>query len=177
MDGAPGPRRGADENRALHARLLQRDPTATADLADREIGPLAVGPRQRFARHRFPVVDDALLESAAIDLILQLGEEPEKYDPDHLPLHAYLLMAAGRDVQTALRREANRQRRQIPLESVGLSPPGRNSEVSGANPTADPADRTLEALERAHLERLFEELRGTGREIMQSVVDDERRGR
>ena len=36
------------------------------------------------------------------DLILKLGREPEKYDPDRGTLSAYLRMAARGDVKNAL---------------------------------------------------------------------------
>lgn len=131
MDRAPGQQgrsSGSLDDRALHARLLDGDPTASADLALAHLAPLT-----RWLQARFPRQDAHLLESIAIDLVLGLAEHPWRYDPEQLGLAAYLRMAARRDVLNALRRP----RRAEPLEVVELAQRAGNSLVDGP---ADPAD-------------------------------------
>lgn len=126
-----------DDDRALRARLLRRDPLAPSDLAVAHLEPLVEWLGRAFPRRAFPSMDPDLLRIAATDLILDLAETPERYDPDRGDLPAYLRMAAKGDVLNALKREGRRAGRQVPLEDVELSGWARNSLVEGP---PDPAE-------------------------------------
>lgn len=130
-----GDARAAD--RALHCRLVAGDPTAPTDLAERYLGPLLA-----WLRRCHPREDDALLSDIATDLILDLGERPERYDADKRSLTGYLRMAANRDVLNARQSEHRRVAHLAPLARVELQPPARNSTQAG---TSDPADTVADA--------------------------------
>jgi hypothetical protein len=128
-----------DGGRALHARLLQQDPTATVDLAETYLSPLVEWLRRTFSER-----DDTLLETVAADLILKLGMQPEQYDPACSTLSAYLRMAARGDVKNARDKEHRRSQHLVSLADVEVHQPARNSEWSGAS---DPADAVIGALD------------------------------
>jgi hypothetical protein len=157
-----------DADRALHLRLLSRDPTATSDLVVSYLEPLTA-----WLRSTFPREDDALLETVATDLLLSVGERPEQYDPDRLSLMSYLHMAARGDVRNARESEHRHTRRHSPLEDVELRPPARNSQWAIAS---DPADTVLAALDDGDtvlaMRHHFDE---TEWEVVQMVLDGERR--
>ena len=90
-----GPERERD--RALHQRLLQRDPTAPSDLVVEYLEPLTSR-----LRSMFPRVDSDLLEGIADELVFDLGEHPEQYNPGRGGLATYLWIAARGDVLNAL---------------------------------------------------------------------------
>ena len=161
-----------DDDRALHARLIRRDPTAPSDLAVAHLEPLVGALRRAFPRGRFPAADDALLETVAHDLILDLAERPEQYDPDRGGLAAYLRMAARRDVLNAVEKEHRRARRLAPLEDVELSAPARNREWTGA---ADPADALARAVDPATIASARGEFDTVEWEVVQLMADGERR--
>lgn len=160
---------GADDGRALHARLLQRDPTATADLAVIYLESLCDWLARAF-RH----VDCDLLETVATDLILALAVKPEQYDPDRLDLAAYLRMAARGDVSNALQREGRRAARLVSLEAVELSPWARNNLVEGP---ADPADLVAEAeaIDPETIASIRPHFDDTEWEVVQLMLEGERR--
>ncbi|MCC6179782.1 MAG: hypothetical protein IT305_31095 [Chloroflexi bacterium] len=160
-----GSERGDD--RALHARLLQADPTATSDLAIRFLAPLADWLRGAFRR-----VDPDVLESVATDLILNLGQRPTQYDPDKGGLMAYLRMAAKADVLNALKRERRRTSHEMPLEVVELRPPARNTSWAGAS---DPADAVADAADGAAIASALEHLDARDREVVRLMMQRERR--
>ena len=113
-----------------------------------------------------------MLSSIAIDLILDLAQRPEQYDPHRLSLSAYLLMAAKRDVLNAIQREQRRAGRTAPLEDVELQLPARNNEYAGG---ADPADAVVRAAADAEVARELAGLSATDREVVQLMMDGERR--
>lgn len=156
-----------DDERGLHARLFDRDPTAPADLAERFLPPLIA-----WLHHAFGAVDPLLLETIADDLILDLGERPEQYDPDRLPLTSYLHMAARGDVLNALKREQTRTRQLAPLEDVEVSASARNTVRAH---TSDPANAVESALGDERVEAMLERFVGRDREVVELIVDGERR--
>jgi hypothetical protein len=158
---------GHDDGRALHARLLRCDPTATADLAETYLPPL-VG----WLRRTYPRVDDALLESLAIDLVLALGQHPERFDPDRSSLPAYLRMAARGDVKNALETEHRRAAHLAPLDNVELQSPARNSVWASSSGLTDTVAETLDD-ERAAA--MLEHFTGRDRDIVELMWDGERR--
>lgn len=170
MEPDRGGRSGDTERageRALHARLLGRDPSASSDLAVRYLEPLITS-----LRRTFPGVEAALLETAAIDVVLDLAERPEQYDPDRAALPAYLRMAAKGDVLNALERERRRAGRLAPLEDVELRSPARNTQWADAS---DPIDAVSDALGGeviASLRSYFDEREW---EVVQLMTEGERR--
>jgi hypothetical protein len=156
-----------DGGRALHARLLRGDPTAPSDLAKIYLDPLATWLHQTFPRD-----DDAMLESIAIDLMLSLAEHPERYDPDKLSLSSYLRMAARGDVKNERDSARRRAAHHAPLEDVELRPPARNSRWANAS---DLAGRVADALDDERLAAVFEHFAGQEREVVELMVDGERR--
>jgi hypothetical protein len=160
---------GDDDGRALHARLLRRDPTAPPDLANRYLEGLVVSLRRSFIRDRF---DDDLLMTVAIELILDFGARPEQFDPDRLGLRAYLLMAAKRDVLNALQSERRRADRHVSLDDVELRSPARNRQWASAT---DPADTVVKALDDEQAAAVREHFMGRDREIVDLMWDGERR--
>lgn len=157
------------DDEALHARLVAGDPTASADLAATHLAGL-VGA----LRARFPNVDRSLLETAAIDLLLDLAETPARYDPARGGLRAYLTMATGGDVLNALRAERRRARHLVPVENVELLQRAGNLLVSGPEDPADIVSRQ-EPLDP----RLVVQLRGSFDdrewEVVQLMLEGERR--
>ena len=162
---APGSHDG--DGRALHARLLRRDPTAPSDLARLYLEPLLEWLAQWFAK-----VDDQLLDDVAVTLILKVGKEPDQYDPDRGTLSAYLRMAARGDLKNALQSERRRTARQISLESVELRPLARNREWASA---ADPADEVIAALDHERLPALREHFSAQDWEVVLMRIEGERR--
>lgn len=112
------------------------------------------------------------METVAIDLMLAVGRRPAQYDPERLSLSAYLRMAARGDVKNALERERRRIRRQIPLDDVELRAPVRNSPWTSAS---DPAGVVVDALADARLAALREQFVGRDREVVDLMLDGERR--
>lgn len=156
-----------DGGRGLHERLLRGEATAPSDLANLYLEPLLTS-----LSRRFPDVDDQLLGDVAIELILKLGREPEKYDPDRGTLSAYLRMAARRDMQNAFQTERRRTARQIPLEDVELSSSARNREWTSA---MDPADEVIRALDHERLTALREQFSARDWEVVLLRIEGERR--
>jgi hypothetical protein len=126
----------ADLGRVLHTRLLAGDPTAPAELVELHLDPLVL-----HLRRRYSTTDDHLLQTVAIDLLLDLAERPAQFNPHRADLAAYLRMAARRDVQNALRSEARRAAHHAPVEAVELAQLAGNPSREGL---MDPADMPLD---------------------------------
>jgi|DewCreStandDraft_1066081.scaffolds.fasta_scaffold13459_3 hypothetical protein len=134
VDTSARPATAAAEQ-ALHARLLAGDPTAPAELAETSLPRLVA----RLGRY-YKNVDPQLLESAAIDAVLDLAMHPHRYDPARGRLASYLLMAARRDLLNALQRTQRRAAHERPLTvidpsagDVELASPARNLRASEAD--------------------------------------------
>ena len=162
-----------DDGRALHLRLLGRDPTAPTDLADQYLPLLLDWLRRTFHE------DDALLTEVAIELILSLGERPEQYDPNRRPLPTYLRMAARWDLKNALARESRRTAHLVPLDidddppsDVEVRPRARNREWAR---TPDPADTVVDALYREKVLAMREYFDERDWEVVELQMDGERR--
>lgn len=112
---------GADEGRALHAALFSADPTAPAAFADAFYGPLCAHLTRTY---RYVSEDEAV--SVAGNLIVALVQKPELYNPEKLPVDAFLRMAAGRKMSTTAERVGRRRRREIALDFVAEPPAARN---------------------------------------------------
>lgn len=156
-----------DAGRSLHARLLARDPTAPSDLVSSYLQPLVEWLLRTYAGR-----DPAMLESIAIDLLLDVGERPEQYDPDRLSLFAYFRMAARGDVSNALAKEQRRTAHHVSWENVEIGLQARNSTWTSA---ADPADEVIEALDREKVLAMREQFNDRDWECVLLLLDGERR--
>src|SRR5262245_56469958 len=94
-----------DEARALHTRVLARDPTANADLCDACLERL-----RRSLQPAFRAVDEHLIDEAVERALLDYLENPNRYDPSRSPLRRYLSMLARRDLLSLLKREGRAMR-------------------------------------------------------------------
>lgn len=160
--------RSADAaDRELHARLLQADPTAPADLVSQYLNPLLAS-----LRRAFPGVDDQLLETKAHDAILDVGERPATYHPDRRSLAGYLLMDARGDVLNALKSERLRTSHILPLDDVELRPPARNTLWLE---TANPDDMVAKAATSERVEAVRGYFDEQEWEVVQLIGEGERR--
>lgn len=104
---------------ALHRLLLAHDPTAANDLAQAYLELLVI-----WLGEINPGVSEDLRLEAAEDAILALIRQPESYSPEQQTLEVYLRMSAQGDLRNRLSKERRRQKRQLSLASVELSPDG-----------------------------------------------------
>lgn len=110
------------EERELHGRLLARDAAATTECCFHYIPAVHALLRRRYPGERYA----HLLEEAIDTAVFNFVKRPEAYNPDLLPLAAYLRMAAHRDLQTLLKREQRRNLQIVPGDRVELVPDPRN---------------------------------------------------
>jgi RNA polymerase sigma-70 factor, ECF subfamily len=107
----------ADAGRALHARLLADDPTASYDIANAYLVRLA-----DWLRVSNPRVDPDICDMAAGDALVDLIKNPASYRPERQTLEVYLRMSASGDLKNLLRAERRHSRRRADLQAVELSP-------------------------------------------------------
>lgn len=106
-----------EREHALYARLLNNDPLASADLAERYLDALA-----GWLQRRNPGVGDPhLCTVAAGEAILALIKAPRSYDPARRSLEGYLRMSAQGDLLNLLRAERRHTDRRASLDAVELS--------------------------------------------------------
>lgn len=74
----------------------------------------------------FPRLHPHDVETAAGDALLAFFRRPHAYDPDRLPLPAYLRLIGRRRVANCLAREKRHRDGRIPWDSVELDLPDRN---------------------------------------------------
>lgn len=137
-----------DEERALHARLLAGDLTASAEVATRYLTGLV-----DVLSRKHPQVaarDETMVRDAATDALLDYAASPASFDPERRTLQGYLFMAAEGDLLNALakaRREHEREKLSDPVE---LRQSARNTGVG-----VPKAERELQHQElRARLNEL-----------------------
>ena len=94
----------------FHQRLLARDPTAFAEMAERFYAELVRRVGARAGRG-----DPALVEEAVGQALLDYNDHPERYDPERASLIAYLVMAGYRDFQNARAAESRKTGRDVSL--------------------------------------------------------------
>ncbi|HEY1187108.1 MAG TPA: hypothetical protein VGE74_05590 [Gemmata sp.] len=119
-----------DEGRLLHVALFSTDSTAISAFAEAFYGPLCA-----HLTRSYPHVAEDLLVSVASDLILKLVQEPEGYDPEQLPVCAFLRMAARKKLSTATERDTRRRRREVPIDFVAELPAPRNNRTADDEPS------------------------------------------
>jgi hypothetical protein len=155
----------------IHERLLARDLTAPAELAER-IFPTLVEALQR-ANPR--VSDPALIHDAAGDAFLAYIKAPAMFDPARRSLLGYLKMAAQGDLVNALARERRRRRREQAVDDVELvTALGKESHgvQSHAFDSGSPDGASIASKVQARVCELFPDARD--REIAELVIAGER---
>lgn len=144
---------------ALHHRLVDGDPVASAEIAERLLPPLI-----KYLCARYPAGGDShLAESAAIDALVNYLERPVQYDPNKLSLLSYLRMAAWRDLLNEIEREDR---------SSGASQLGHFVELdalSAEQEIEDPSIPSIETLVAHNTSPAWEQLA----EILPDPVDYE----
>lgn len=117
---------------AAWERLVADSDTA-ADFAELVLGPLI---QALAARHSDAPPDD--LETAAGDALLELFDNPSRFDPTRRGLAGYLLMAAEGDLRNLRAKERRHHRQRIPGDVVELDPAARNEEGADLPPWDSP---------------------------------------
>jgi hypothetical protein len=108
----------AEEELVLLRRLMERDATATADLAVAFLNALI----DWMLRINSKKVPEILCIEAAEDAILSLIKNPGSYQSDRkTTLFSYLKMSAQGDLRNCLRREKNQMKGNVSLDSLELS--------------------------------------------------------
>jgi hypothetical protein len=88
----------------FHQRILENDVTAFAEFCE-AVFPYLIS----YLRRSFPLVEEHMRETIAIDDLLAYKLEPQKYDPTKASLIGYLQMAARMDMLNAIDKEKRRQ--------------------------------------------------------------------
>ncbi len=105
-----------DPIRAAHDRLVAGDRVASEELASLLLDPLLARLRRRWPRWKHTDV----LHDAAVDVMLDYLQAPERYDPGSGPLLRWLEVAAHRDLTNTYRSARQRQAVElVPLSAVG----------------------------------------------------------
>lgn len=138
---------GEEEGRRLHAALSGGDPTDQSAFANAFYAPLCA-----YLERTYPRMSEDAITDVAGNLILALIKAPAGYNPDRLPVCAFLRMAARRKLLTAREREARRRAKHVPLGSVA-EPAGdgnTRAEADGGLGWGDPRiDREVAAFSPA----------------------------
>lgn len=121
-----------DAGLALHRRLLDLDPVATAAFTAAYYPPLLADLRQRNPR-----VGEDLFVTVVSDLLFAFVRDPGKYHPDRAPLRSYLLLAAAGDVKNALAKIGRRKKHESSLDAVA-EPAAAGNEEGDEDWLADP---------------------------------------
>jgi RNA polymerase sigma-70 factor (ECF subfamily) len=130
--------------RAAHARLVAGDRLASEELAGLLLGPVVARLERRWPRWKHT----DLLHDAAVDVILDYIEAPDRYNPERGSLVGWLEMAAHRDVANVYQSAKQRVAIDTPPLSA-FTDPARPADLvlpAGAIPVGltsavpDPAD-------------------------------------
>ncbi|MGH3714556.1 MAG: hypothetical protein ACRDT4_14010 [Micromonosporaceae bacterium] len=169
MNDAEQNRIGADPPdpvQAAHNRLVAGDRVASEELADLLLEPLVTRLKRRWPRWRHTDV----LYDAAVDVVLDYLQAPERYDPSSGPLLRWLEVAAHRDLTNAYRSARQRQAIElVPLSAVG-HPERPPQEISKG---VTPIGQARLAPDPANAERL--DALGVWRRIRQTCPDEHER--
>lgn len=150
--------------REIHERLLQRDPTATSELADRLLDTLVA-----FLAARHPELqDEELIADAATDALINYMKNPEQFDPGKRGLVGYLKMSAEGDLLNALAKRKRLNEKIEFSEDVELLADHRNR-------STEPVDVTTQ-IEAEEASRVIDELfpDSRDRKLADLVIQGER---
>jgi RNA polymerase sigma-70 factor (ECF subfamily) len=157
----------------IHCRLLERDPTAPADLAELVLEPLAIRLRTSFPK----IPDPDLIDDAVSDAVLNYAERPEQFDPDKRGLFGYLEMSATGDLKNAIESTRRRQRREESLDVVELPSDRRNKVSMPSKPATALEDQVVSDLSS---QRLISQVRAAAEtpqdaKVLELMIEGERR--
>jgi RNA polymerase sigma-70 factor, ECF subfamily len=120
-----------DPVQAAHNRLVAGDRVASEELASLLLDPLVARLRRRWPRWKHTDV----LYDAAVEVMLDYLQAPERYDPGSGPLLRWLEVAAHRDLTNAYRSARQRQAIELaPLSAVGDPKRPPHQVPNGATP-------------------------------------------
>lgn len=97
----------AERALAIHQRLVNGDPTASAAVFEMMLKPL----RRYLLKHLPSKLDREALDDIATDALMFYIQKPEKFDPSRAGLFRYLTLIADNNVKDEMRR-----RRRQPVE-------------------------------------------------------------
>lgn len=157
------------DERLLHQRLLQGDPVAPPELAEKYL--MLTLKKVRSKLGSIAVQEPTIIEDAAIDAILCYAERPEKYNPDRLRLQSYLVMVATADALNAWQKIKRKNRRELSLADVEVDQRMRNNLIEANND--DPDRPGLPNDWKQQVSNLFTDLRD--HEVLELIITGERR--
>lgn len=105
----------------IHSRLLDGNPTASAEIAELALGPLTEG-----LKREFPRLEESLITDAVEDAILSYLKMPNSFNPMKKTLLGYLKMSARGDLLNALHVQKGRREREKLTKNVEDQLDGRN---------------------------------------------------
>ena len=150
--------------RQVHERLLNNDPTASAECAEEAIRPLTKRLENRYPQLR----GSDLLVDAVTDAVFSYLRRPKQYDPTKRGLVGYLSMAAEGDLKNALAKQHRRKERELPLDDVDLEVVAGNRVLETGD---SPSEIDLDEI-RTGVNALFYDPRD--RQLAELVLEGER---
>jgi RNA polymerase sigma-70 factor, ECF subfamily len=150
----------AQSEKAIHERLLARDPTASEELARRYL-PLIQ--RHVAARaHDHGIHDRDLINDATVDAVFGYILHPDKFDPHKSGLLGYLKRAAERDLMNVMQQDRRRRRGEELQEDVEVSILARNKSSEIDHIKRGGEDETISRIQR---ERDLAEVMSAGNDL------------
>jgi RNA polymerase sigma-70 factor, ECF subfamily len=153
-------------DRALRERLLAHDPIAAEQAASTYLPSV----RRHLVSRAFArgIIDEALINDATVEAVLDYIRHPQKFDPSKSSLATYLNQASWRDLLNALAKDRRQRRGWELTEDVELAIIKRNKESeverikveaqTGAGRTSD-FDRILTHVTSARDRKLLQMMR------------------
>jgi RNA polymerase sigma-70 factor (ECF subfamily) len=129
----------------IHNRLLDNDPTASAELAEGTLETLISR-----LQNKFPNTESELILDAVTDALMSYIKKPTQFDPEKRSLVGYLSMSARGDLLNAFEKIKRRNIREIPLEDVELHSSDGNSITKSNN--------LIQSLDAEKIKKKIEEL-------------------
>jgi RNA polymerase sigma-70 factor (ECF subfamily) len=121
----------------LHNRLLAGELTASAEIADKYLDGIV-----HYLEQKHPNIPDPhLVETAAIDAVLNYLRRPQQYDPSKASLDHYLRLSARGDLQNLIDQRRRRENAPKAMQVVELDAPSSEYTVED--------ERTLSVEEQA----------------------------
>lgn len=132
------------ESQQFLAKLLDGDPTATADFLAAFYPPLIA-----HVRSRNPKLDESAHHDAAVEAIVSLVKNPRSYSPEAgLSLESYLKMSAAGDLRNLLRKEQKHRIGRNPIEDVEPAAPAGNDDLEMIDEVRHVTDTILPEVKR-----------------------------
>ena len=133
--------------RIIHTRLLNRDVTASEELARQYLPPVHRHV-EACARSR-GVYDDALINDAVTESVLNYIRHPSKFDPTKSSLIGYLKRAAERDLINVVAKDRRQRRGEQLTEDVEFTILHGNKPIEMEQISRDAETEMLERLDPA----------------------------